>query len=181
MSCLNNTICGNKHKYYYEWCNYYANDGFYYQAAPNITCTRDNIADLYPTCTNCWTGFIDCCADNIEECCIPSQTSFPTSTPTSSPTTLCNVNHYFQEHEKCYFLEIQNTDISYYTEFGMVCCTNDRSKCCPINPYILYGGIGALCLTIIILFTYLLWNFIPIRSKPTKVMPENKLARIVPV
>ena len=97
MTCLNNNVCRNKPKYYYEWCNFNSVDGYYYEAAPNITCTRDNIADLYPNCTNCWTGFIDCCADNIEECCIRSQTSFPTSTPTSSPTPLCNENHYFQE------------------------------------------------------------------------------------
>ena len=181
MSCLNNNICGNKQHHYYEWCNYYANDGFYYQAAPNITCTRDNIADLYPTCSNCWTGFIDCCADNNEECCIRSQTSIPTYTPTASPTPLCNENHYFQKDERCHFLEKQDTEISYYTDNGMVCCNSDRRNCCRYNKPLLDGIFGTFCLFIIVLFTCLIYNFIPARSKPSQITPENKLARIVPV
>jgi hypothetical protein len=176
MSCLNNDVCGNKPKYYYEWCNFNGVDGFYYQAAPNITCTRDNIAELYPTCSNCWTGFIDCCADSIDECCPRSQTSIPTSTPTSTPTPLCNENHYFQEGQGCSFLEIRNTDISYYTEHSMICCTDDRSICCPFNYNILYGVIGFLGLSVIIVVSHLIYQ-----NKALKVTPETKIRCISPV
>ena len=57
MTCLNNTICGNKQHFYYEWCNYNSNNGFYYEEAPIITCRRDSIQKLYPSCKNCWSGF----------------------------------------------------------------------------------------------------------------------------
>lgn len=176
ISCLNNTICGNKQRFYYEWCNYYSNNGFYYEEAPLITCHRDNIQQIYPTCERCWTGFIDCCADNKEDCCIRSKTSYPTITPTAVPTPLCPINHYFQKNEKCNFLELQNTDISYNDENSMVCCTNDRSKCCPFNYYILYimfGIIGTFLLIVII--------FIIRDTKNTKINPETKLRNIVSV
>jgi hypothetical protein len=176
MSCLNNDVCGNKNRYHFEWCNFNGVDGYYYEAAPNITCTRDDISDLYPMCNDCRKGFIDCCADTREECCIRSETSFPTSTPTSSPTSLCIENHYYQKEEQCHFYEIQNTDISYYTEHSMICCSNDRSDCCSFNHNILYGTIGGLCLLVITIVSHLVYT-----TKSTKVMPENKIASINPV
>lgn len=177
MSCLNNTVCGNKPHYYYEWCNFYSNNGYYYEAAPTITCTRDDIVEYYPNCSKCWAGFIDCCADSREECCLQSQTSFPTSIPTSTPTPLCSQNYYFQEDERCNFLEIQNTDISYYSDNNsMVCCSDDRQLCCPFNYNILYGVIGFLGISVIIVVSHLLYQ-----TRPLKITPETKTTRILPV
>jgi hypothetical protein len=176
MSCLNNTVCDNKNHYHYEWCNFYSTDGYYYEAAPTITCTRDNIVELYPSCSNCWTGFIDCCADSREECCLRSLTSIPTSIPTSTPTPFCSQNYYFQEDERCNFLEIQNTDISYYSDNSMICCTDDRELCCPFNYTILYSVIGFLGISVIIIVSHLFYQ-----NRPFKIIPETKTTSIIPV
>jgi len=176
MTCLNNTICGNKQHFYYEWCNYNSNNGFYYEEAPIITCRRDSIQKLYPSCKNCWSGFIDCCADNKEDCCLKSTTSYPTTTPTSIPSTLCAENYYFQKDEKCNFLEIQNTDISYNNENSMVCCVNDRNKCCPFNYSILYGIFGVIGVSLLIMFVFVLRD-----TKNKKINPETKLRNILSV
>jgi len=176
MTCLNNTICGDKSRYYYHTCNYYGNDGYYYENAQMITCRRDNIQELYPTCEHCWTSFIDCCADNKEDCCIRSETSYPTVMPTSVPTGFCAENHYFQKDERCNFLEIQNIEISYNTEHSMICCVDDRDKCCKFNYNILYGIIGFIGLSLLAVIIIIYRD-----TKVKKINPETKLRNIMPV
>jgi hypothetical protein len=176
MTCLNNKMCGDKPHYYNEWCNYYSKNGYYYEEAELITCHRDNIKEIYPGCKDCWTGFVDCCADNRENCCKRSETSYPTSEPTAIPTTLCITNYYFQEDEKCNFLEIQSRDISYNNENSMICCLDDRSECCKFNYNILYG-----VLVIIIILLLSIAIFITRDMRVERINPETKLKKIIPI
>ena len=169
-TCLTNSMCGNKRYYYMQWCNYNYN-GYEYTPHPTNTCTRPNITDTYSTCTMCWK-FMDCCADNIDDCCIPSETTVPTSFPTSMPTLMCGLgrNYYYEKgKEECFFFEKSKQDISYYTEHSLVCCSGHRDECCEIRDEYYYGILASFILIICIFMHVFLKNN---RKSRNTVRPE---------
>jgi len=148
-TCLNYTMCGEKQHYYMQWCNYNYN-GYEYTPHPTKTCRRPNITNVYSSCSTCWR-FMDCCADKIEECCIPSETALPTSFPTAMPTRMCGLgdNYYYEKNkEGCIFFEEPKDGIAYNTEHSLVCCKDDRNECCVVKNEYYYSTIVSLSLVI---------------------------------
>jgi hypothetical protein len=91
---------------------------------------------------------MDCCANNIDECCIPSETRLPTSFPTDIPTRMCGFgeNYYYEKNKEGWtFFEEPKEGIAYNTEHSLVCCKNNRNECCVVKNEFYYGTIAALC------------------------------------
>jgi len=147
MSCLQNC---KKKEYYHINCNFDYN-GYQYENSID-TCQRDNLDVIFPeNCDICKT-VVDCCADNINNCCKRSSTSLPSSYPTSQPTILCNTGEprYLQKSEMCGFLEIRNKDITKKFDDSMMCCSEKRNECCIIKSNEIFIGFGCFVLFILL-------------------------------
>ena len=165
-------MCGNKQHYYMQWCNYNYN-GYEYTPHPTKTCRRPNITNVYASCSTCWR-FMDCCADNIEECCLPSETALPTSFPTAMPTRMCGDgrNYYYEiGRGDCVFYEKAKYGISYYTDHSLVCCSQNRKECCEVRDEYFYSALSSLGI-IIIVFLYMFSK--GLATSHVRIRPENE-------
>ena len=157
MTCLNNSICAtNTTHRYFKFCDY-SDEKFQYYPNPDITCTRDNIRDYFPSCTNCHL-IVDCCFLYSEDECCSTLTFHPTSSPTINPCQLnCSAKYTF---DHCLFFETQNTDISCIDNRNQfTCCNNNRSECCVSDPYIVYGSLGSVLFTLLFLTFYMISGY----------------------
>lgn len=171
-TCLNYTMCGNKQHYYMQWCNYNYN-GYEYTPHPTKTCRRPDITNVYASCSTCWK-FMDCCADNIDECCLPSETALPTSFPTAMPTRMCGDgrNYYYEiGRGDCVFYEKAKYGISYYTDHSLVCCSQNRKECCEVRDEYFYSALSSLGI-IIIVFLYMFSK--GLATSHARIRPENE-------
>ena len=157
MTCLNNSICAtNTTHRYFKLCDY-SDEKFQYYPNPDITCTRDNIRDYFPSCTNCHL-IVDCCFLYSEDECCSTLTFHPTSSPTINPCQLnCSAKYTF---DHCLFFETQNTHISCIDNRNQfTCCNNNRSECCVSDPYIVYGSLGSVLFTLLFLTFYMISGY----------------------
>jgi hypothetical protein len=117
---------------------------------------------------------MDCCADNIEECCLPSETALPTSFPTAIPTRMCGDgrNYYYEiGRGDCVFYEKEKYGISYYTDHSLVCCSQNRKECCEVRDEYFYSALSSLGI-IIIVFLYMFSK--GLATSHVRIRPENE-------